>query len=222
MIVLGKKYDVYASTIAKILSRHGVDTRDSRESVGYKEVNIPNSDSMLFFYFLGLILTDGWIYERKYSRTIGFGSKDHETVEYLRDHISPGRTIYDDKGFHRLLLPITEDQRLELAGWGVIKQKSLKLAPTDKLKSITDDQFFQLLVGLIEGDGTCFVSGKGFRTIYLYGTKPICEYALRRAGSGHLIKSKTIWRATWTSKAADKLYDRLMQCEHRSMKRKWD
>jgi len=221
---LHKEYKISLSTVSDILTKHRIKHRSMLQAVGYHAVLLPDVDTNLFLYFIGLLLTDGWIYIRKNSRTIGFGSKDHMIVKYLADHISPGRKIYteshDNSNFYRILLPITKEQVNMLNMWGCHQRKSLTLQPTKNLMGLSRAKFMQLLVGLIEGDGSILYNNNVGR-VYYYSTENFCRFVRNTVGFGTIVKCKTIWRCTWSYRQAHKLVSELLNSEIRILDRKW-
>ena len=81
---------------------------------------------------------------------------DRKVLEFFRDIIQPSTKIYDSKINFASELTICIDRIYAdiLVNWGFVQRKSLTLGPTPKLDSITDEQFYQLFVGIIEGDGS--------------------------------------------------------------------
>ena len=225
---LANIYNIDISVIGKTLTEHKVMRRNVLESVNYSLVNLPMVHSPQFYHYIGWMLTDGWIYKRGTGNTTaGLGSKDYVVIEYFRDLLSPNRRIYEDKGnFYRLLMPILPVDEQLLFNWGCVQRKSLILKPTIELLNLSDEGFYQLLVGLIEGDGSVFRGKKGVRCgklcIYYYGTKAMCDYIIGRVGSGNISKDGNIYRICWSFNKAEKLAARLMNSKVVVLKRKWD
>jgi hypothetical protein len=167
------------------------------------------------------MLTDGCIYERKHGITCSLGCKDYNIIKFFRDNISPNRKIYNNKGFYLLSFPITSEQMCELEIWGLVKKKSLILSASEKLRDLPDNYFYQLLVGMIEGDGSVLNTTK-YRKIYIYGTRNICEFLRDRTKSGIICKNRTIYRNTWGSLQADRLLMMLKKSKYMLLNRKWD
>ena len=234
---LSIKYGISIYAVGYTLRKLKIPIRSLRQSVGFAEVRLPEPGEPFFYYYIGLMLTDGWIYRRKYSTIAGLGSKDKNVVEYIRDRISPARKIYcsstqafssrrtpadllNKTKFHRIIIPISDIQADMLGTWGVIPRKTLTLTPTPQLRAMSDIDFAQLLVGMIEGDGSV-INKNGVVRIYLYSTDAICRWVLDRVGYGCLRHMGSICRCSWTYRQARNLGARLLASPIREMDRKW-
>ena len=226
LIKLHGQYRISTYTIAGILKRYNVGVRSVRESVDYAEVNLPMSGSE-FFYYLGLMLADGWIYERKYSLVAGLGMKDKNVIEFIRDSFSPNRKVYYDGAIYRIIFPISAEYRDFLASWGCIKRKSLVLKPTKNLDNISPVHFYQMLIGIIEGDGSIAAKTK---TIRIYsGSLEFCQYVIQKVGFGRIGISNrrnarnphTSFFCIWTCKQARILSELLLASDIIKLDRKW-
>ncbi len=223
---LHKEYQISLQTVCVILKRNGIVTRTLRESVCFSDVKLPAITSYLFLYWLGWILTDGWIYIHNGQTMCGLGSIDEDIIIFFRDIISPKRKIYIEKQkqgrkrFFRLIFPITNNQTQLLKDWAVVPRKSLILKPSIKIRSISHRQFIQLLTGMIEGDGS--VINTKTKTIYLYSTYSFCSYVISRLGYGTLTKVRTIWRCNWNGLNGKLLYNEIKKSKYYLLRRKWD
>ena len=224
---LHKQLGISLWTVSAILARHGIKTRSLRESVRFADVTTPTSGNE-FFYYLGLLLSDGWIYEREYSILAGLGMRDDIVINFIRDSFSPQRKVYFDGTLYRILLPITAEYRDFLASWGCVRRKSLILQPTEKLLTMVDEEFYQMLVGIIEGDGSVIASTKA---IQLYsGSREFCSYILTKIGFGQLWvdrrrnkrKKNDSYMCRWSDKQARILASSLLSCKLLKLNRKWD
>ena len=236
---LGLRHSVNISVITNTLIKNNIGVRGVRESVGYKDVSIPKPiDGDIFYYWLGWMLSDGWIYQRKNNMrniALGLGSVDREIIEFFRDTLSHGRKIYEcqprgflrgrprvAKKFYRLLLPIDENTKQSLALWGLVPRKSLILKPTENLINLDDTNFCQLLVGLIEGDGTIYRHRKsGKLVIVYYGTEAMCLYVASKIGFGYVARNREIYATIWNHRNAMKLAKQLSTVKLALLKRKW-
>lgn len=225
---LHKKFGISTYTVASTLKKHKIKIRGLYAAIHFAPVKLPKPPDVFFYYLLGLLLTDGWVYVRPHSRIFGYGSRDYGNVAFLRNKISPKRKIYRDCNFYRLAVPIDAAYLELLRTWGLCRRKSLILKPTLRLQNMARKSFLQMLVGAIEGDGSVFLTrGRfrqktGFPTIYLYSTKDFCEYVIGKLGYGRMCKCKSIYRCYWYGAKAVKLAQQLLKCRILKMNRKWN
>ena len=114
------------------------------------------SNPKLFLYLLGWLLTDGCVNHRhKDGRNRGcmlyISTNDECILDFFHRSIAPStkRTKYP-----RIGMSATREYIGYVKTWGVIQRKSLTLKPTQKLNDLSDDNFLQLFVGCVEGDGS--------------------------------------------------------------------
>jgi hypothetical protein len=158
----------------------------------------------------------------------GLGMKDRNVIEFVRNSFSPSRRINYDGKIYRILFPISNNYLDFLTTWGCIKRKSLTLKPTDKLIDMADDQFYQMLVGIIEGDGSIMIKTKCIR-IYS-GSYEFCRYIVDRIGFGRVCSysrsdikhPNTSFWCVWSYKQARVLSRLLLNSKIMKMDRKWN
>lgn len=146
-------------------------------------------------YFLGLMMTDGWITMRKDKNggIAGLGLADKDCIEFLAERIKlkvqivdrigdtsiiDGQTATGRKLSYRIC-SCDQDLISNLQKYGVIERKSKILSPP--LLSATEEKYYPYLIrGIIDGDGTVhdttygkplfsvFTASKDFKNFLLY------------------------------------------------------
>lgn len=140
--------------------------RNNRKGYNYKFEKIQNQFDA---YFLGLILTDGYITTRGYD--VGIDLTDKDCIEFLSKTIGKNYTIEQPSGEgekirYRLLL--TDKQLVEnLQKYGVVQNKSLIL---DKIPISQEEEKFlpYIIRGIIDGDGNVSPTSYGSPSLKIY------------------------------------------------------
>jgi hypothetical protein len=177
----------------------------------YSDDIFESIDSEWKGYFLGLLLTDGWVTG---DSTIGYSSVDKDVVEYLSEltgkniqfvdksgpQLSPQGTIVNRKPEYRLVLSskkIVED----LKRLSVVNNKTHIL---EGPKLTSDELIYlpQILRGIIDGDGTLGFPSNHVGSIYFRITSASekfidwCIWALKVLGMRNINKrniSENFW-----------------------------
>jgi len=158
---LAKEYGYKPNGMQALLRRSGCKLLRPQDKVARNWGFIKKTNA-LFLYWLGWMLTDGCIRYKHYGmRDRGIDIKlsihrnDRYVLEFFRDIIQPTAKIYSSKRkkLDELIISIDRDNASVLGEWGFVPRKSLKLKPTNRLDALSDRQFCQLYVGIIEGDG---------------------------------------------------------------------
>lgn len=137
------------------------ENKNKRKGYNYKLKNIENNFDA---YFLGLLLTDGYIVSNRHQVGIDLADEDcisflsasigksYNTYQRNRQHEFNGKIIKDKQAMHRLLL--TDKELISnLKRFGVIEHKSLILPPPQLTEQ--EEQFIPYIIrGIIDGDGT--------------------------------------------------------------------
>jgi hypothetical protein len=156
--MLAKKYNSTITSITDLLKRHNIVSRKPNQTRANWSF-IYNHDNF-FFYWLGWILTDGYISYKKVGgrfRGVVIGittqTSDSHVLELFKSRIGPYSSLIKLKNARTLILSISRKDARYLEEWGLIQRKSLVLKPTERLLNLSHENFFQFLIGLIEGDG---------------------------------------------------------------------
>ena len=215
------------TSITDLLKRHGI------------AVSVPSTrcnwsflynDHDLFAYWLGWMLSDGYIcYKKAGGRDRGVvvgltvERKDEHIVCFFRDKINPHATLSSRQNAQQLILSIPRADAEFLGAWGLVERKSLILKPTRNLIEANDRFFYQMLVGYVEGDGS--VSQRGGSIVC--GSKGWLKFIAKRLKHPK-IRSITphngSWRLRFGKLALNDLVAALdtLGIKHRLLKRKWD
>lgn len=156
---LARRYGFTITGISKSLKRNGITIR--QQTITSDWTFIVNK-SPLFFYWLGWMLADGCIKSiirggrnRGISSWLVVHKNDIHILEHFRDIIKPSSKIkIRNNNCAVLSLPIPRYIYNILLQYGLIPNKTYKFNTTDQLLQLTKEQFMQLLVGFIEGDGS--------------------------------------------------------------------
>ncbi len=252
---LAKEYDYSITGMSHVLKREGKlvirpeDTNRSNWSFLYEDRN-------LFLYWLGWMLSDGCVYNnRQNGRSRGWKTyltvtkSDKHILEFFRNIINKDRELWVRNNATRLDLSISKPNVDKLRDYGLVPAKSLILQPTDLLNELSREEFMQMLIGYIEGDGSISIKHIK-RKKYVYpvlsigiscGSKLWLEWIneklisynyKQRAISSKRTKKKfngelvpeyiSCYDYRVAGKEAVMLYDELIQCEHHRLSRKWD
>lgn len=159
-------------SISDKLKRFGVDIRTGQnknsQTVVYNTDIFQNIDSEWKAYYLGLLLTDGWITHREDGavNTIGYSSVDRDVVDYISlctgkpvqivnknlTKIGPDNKEINQSTEYRVILTSKEMVK-DLVRLGVVENKTHIL---EGPKLSMDELIYlpQILRGIIDGDGT--------------------------------------------------------------------
>lgn len=92
-VEIAKKWNTYNTSIRRVLLRRGITPRTSKEVHSRVKVNPFKDNDENSEYFLGLLLTDGYVAHRGNSSVVTLGLKDKEMVEKFRDFICPRNKV---------------------------------------------------------------------------------------------------------------------------------
>lgn len=156
---LAKEYGYKTNkSITDILKSHNIAPKNYREelsnNVSYCKLSLKKIDSDIKGYFLGLMLTDGWICQsRKY---IGLQMTDKDCISFLSDKLKVKYTTIPSrnnsrKKMYRIIL-YGKDRYNDIQKFGVIPHKSLTLSGPS-LNDIPIDILPMVIRGVIDGDG---------------------------------------------------------------------
>ena len=93
-VEIAKKWNTYNTSIRRVLLRRGVKIRSNKE-VRTTHQNPFKDNDEYSEYFLGLLLTDGYIFRSKThnSQSVTLSLKDEELVEKFRDFVCPKNKV---------------------------------------------------------------------------------------------------------------------------------
>lgn len=171
-------------SISDKLKRFGVDIRTGQnknsQTVVYNTDIFQNIDSEWKAYYLGLLLTDGWITHREDGvvNTIGYSSVDRDVVDYISlctgkpvqivnknlTKIGPDNKEISQSTEYRVILTSKEMVK-DLVRLGVVENKTHIL---EGPKLSMDELIYlpQILRGIIDGDGTLGFPSNSISSMY--------------------------------------------------------
>lgn len=142
-------------SIYDIVRRRGGAIRTFEETLTIKNpkrsVSFTVIDEPFKAYFIGLMLTDGWISKR----TIGLSMTDRDVIEFVCEYFGKVPEIIKKPGNRKLQYRfMMNSERIvdELKRFGIVERKSLTLQPP-RLKNKEVKYISYLLRGIIDGDG---------------------------------------------------------------------
>lgn len=151
-------YKYTPSGVSFILSRHGRFGESPKTEADWSFIYDVND---LFLYWLGWMLSDGCIHHvHKGGRNRGISAgltvkrADSHILEFFKSFIHQRIKINCQKNAATLAIALPREHTDYLSSYGLVQRKSLILAPTELLNSLTRKEFMQMLGGYIEGDGT--------------------------------------------------------------------
>jgi hypothetical protein len=240
---LATQFNMSITGISNIMQRHNIQIRPF--NINTADWSFIKSQKSFFFYWLGWMLADGCVFPRhQEGRNRGITSfltvhkNDLHILEFFKNIIKKGQKIKIKKD-HCCRLDISMPRNIfnEIVQWGLIPNKTYLFKVTPKLDNISEKQFYQLLVGVIEGDGNVsHVLMKSKKHSYPVLTAGICSSnklviwiseKLFRLGYK---KRKIYYRKNRkicadyriSGKDAIRLCNRLMKCKYHLLNRKWD
>jgi hypothetical protein len=223
-----------------LLQRHGRSPIRPEDTV-VSDWSFVNEESMLFFYWLGWMLADGCIrFIKRDGRNRGIityltvHNNDTNILTFFRDHIQASAIVHPKKdNCVRLDLRVPRLIAIELQNWGLCERKSHEFKMIPKLSMITNNQFLQLLCGLIEGDGsvnTKLIKSK--KHLYPVPTIGLVNHislitwvADRLTHLGYAARKICSQKGCYSYRIAGldahKLHAELMVCPYHLLNRKW-
>ncbi len=115
-----------------------------------------------------------------------------------------------------------------LKTWSFIPRKTYDLTISNKLKHINTQNFLQLLVGIIEGDGCIYVKGKrlmllvdGHYNMLQWLNSRLIKLGFKKRTIIHG-KSPYSHRIQINKRETLKLHELLKKCTYLLLRRKWD
>ena len=180
---LTKEYNSTITSITDLLRRNKINVRQPPPTVA--DWSFIYTRSPFFFYWLGWNLSDGCIsYKHTGGRNRGIvthfvtQTKDAHIVQFFKDRICPSTKTQILANAHSIIISIPRKDADYLARWGFVPRKSKILAPTELLEGMSDAEFYQMLVGFIEGDGC--ICGKRIHCGIVCASKPWLEFLAKR------------------------------------------
>lgn len=154
---LAKEYGFkQKKSIYDIIERRGGKTRSFQEALEIKnpkrKMSFERIDNPFKAYFVGLMLTDGWVTDRN---MIGLSMTDKDVIDFVCDSFGKVPQIIKKPGNRKLQYRFTmNSERIanELKRFGIVERKSLTLQPP-KLKKSEVKYLPYILRGIIDGDG---------------------------------------------------------------------
>lgn len=151
-------------SIYDIISRCGGKTRTFQETLEIKnpkrKVSFLKIDEPFKAYFVGLMLTDGWICGNSFALSM----TDKDVIEFVCDYFGKEPELIKKSGNRKLQYRfVMNSERIvnELKRFGIVERKSLTLQPP-KLKKSEVQYISYLIRGIIDGDGWIRKDGKEF------------------------------------------------------------
>lgn len=137
-------------------------------------------------WVLGVIFTDGCMYENEMGGRIAISSVDAEMLEEIRSHLSSTKEIkqlkqsYDKTKSILLFEFFREDMRKDLEYLGLTPRKSL----TMKFPEVPKQFVRHFIRGCWDGDGSVFTENSKVRASYVCGSRLLVEAIV-----GHLLEA---------------------------------
>lgn len=244
---LAKEYNYTVTGMTNLLKRNNRFVIPTTERIIKNWAFLHKKDDF-FYYWLGWMLSDGNIIER-YNKSgfrkgiiikVAIHKKDTHILEFFRDIIQPHAKINhgrDNTAIISLALP-RENYEI-IKSYGFVPNKTLKFKMTKNLEAITGDNFLQLLVGLIEGDGSIDIqklhTKKKSGKIYYYNIPRVrltnhlnlitwVRDTLTKFGfkKRNIIYHNNCAELSISGKDAASLISSLKSCRIKLLNRKWD
>lgn len=151
-------------SIYDLLKKNDVKIRSFEETISIKapghNISFSLLDSPIKAYFVGLMVTDGWICDNY----IGLSMADKDVIDFICNFFSKESKIIKKSGNRKLQyrFGINSDRIVsELSRFGIVERKSRILQPPKFKKS--EIKFLSYFIrGVIDGDGWIRKDGKEF------------------------------------------------------------
>lgn len=199
-VVLAKKYGYKTSkSIYDILKKNNIKTRDIQEckeiKKTYSSFDLSQIDSREKAYFIGLMLTDGYVGSQR--NQIGIDSCDRDMIEFLSNYIgcsfieincSSHKTKYNFNQQNKFRLLLYSNKLIrQLKKYSIVSNKSLTLSGPRLTKE--EESFLPFILrGIIDGDGWVRKDGKEF--FICSASKDFIEWCKLKLGDLGMIKLK--------------------------------
>lgn len=148
--------------------------KENRDNIKGYSYSFKEIKSEFEAYFLGLLLTDGYVTPR--GSDVGIDLNDEDCIAFLSKTIGKGYKSYtyhndgpikSDGIRHRLILSLGSQGVKEAERFGLIPKKSLIL-PTPQLLP-QEEKFIPYIVrGIIDGDGSVYTMGTGAPCVCIF------------------------------------------------------
>lgn len=140
-------YDIVTRRGGKMRTfQEALEVKNTRRKVSFKIIDEPFKA-----YFIGLMLTDGWVHKNQ----ICLSMTDKDVIEFVCSYFGKEPTIINKGGNRKQQYRfVINSERIvnELKRFGVVERKSLTLQPP-KLKKSEVQYINYLLRGVVDGDG---------------------------------------------------------------------
>lgn len=152
-----------SKTILDILKNNNVKIRKGSDAYINTDFNFKYIDSDFKAYYLGILLTDGYINANRNNVSVQMTDKD--VIEFINENTSGNITEIKARGSRRKIMYRTSiynsDYKNQLARLGVVSNKSLTLQGPSLYDS--ERKYIPyILRGIIDGDGWIRKDGKEF------------------------------------------------------------
>ena len=142
-------------SIYDIVRRRGGRIRTLEEELEVRnpkrKISFEKLDESFKAYFIGLMLTDGWVT----GNSIGLSMTDKDVIDYVCECFGKESNVIKKPGNRKLQYRfMTNNKRIvnEIKRFGIVERKSLTLQPP-KLKKSEVKYLSYLMRGIIDGDG---------------------------------------------------------------------
>ena len=222
---LAIKHNTTITSITDLLKRNNIELRPPATTSNWEFIYKLDD---LFLYWLGWALTDGCIFyrigdgrRRGVTVDISVQRRDKHILEFFKQLINPNQKIYYRKNQGRLRNSIKRASAVFLTHqWGFAQRKSLTLKPTSKLRRLSKRQFWQLFVGLIEGDGSVDKNGC---ISCVSGSLIWLQWVRKMVGFGIIKPHNGSWRLRLKMEESLALFRKhLSKVKFKLLSRKWD
>jgi LAGLIDADG-like domain len=172
------------SSVHRLFTFHGIKRRTREQGRAILRSKNPNVDlsffeteSADFYYFLGLMVTDGWVSDKG---SISLSMTDRDVIDYVADKIRYTNSIFEkrSKRFPNAKPIYTISFRNQavfeiLKGYGVHPRKSL----TVKFPRVPREYLKDFVRGVFDGDGSIYVKQRKD------SNSLVCEFSIVSASS---------------------------------------
>lgn len=187
-------------SICDSLKRSGIQTRKKHEYTKLRHDAFARISSEAAAYFLGWLISDGWVQANSNQLGLEIHKKDEYILEKIRAYTESETQFIRYKSMVRWCVnsPI---MKRDLERYGVVAQKTF----STYLPYLALEWMPALLRGIIDGDGTVHFANTGAIHIkfagnfeLISGVRQFLTETLRGLTSPKVTPCNTIWTITWT------------------------
>ena len=145
-------------------------------------------------YYLGLLMSDGYINKTLYNKEVGLAlkSEDKYILEKLNNYVSPKKKVVKYKNSYKWHV-VSPKMYNDLQGYGIVENKSHKDYLYPNIPNDFDKDFIR---GYFDGDGCISIKSTGYIVVSVCGNSKTFIESLAEKLNSYGIKTRPIFTST--------------------------